>query len=112
MGRNFALLGCILALSGSACATLPTEKLGQVAFANSGAAEAQAPFLRGLALLHNFEYESSAEAFQEAQKADPGFAMAYWGEAMTYNHAVWMEQDAPAARAVLARLAPTPDARA
>jgi tetratricopeptide (TPR) repeat protein len=33
--------------------------------------------------------------------------MAYWGEAMTYNHTVWMEQDTAAARAVLARLAPT-----
>ena len=33
--------------------------------------------------------------------------MAFWGEAMTYNHPVWMEQDAAAARAVLARLAPT-----
>ncbi|QTN19076.1 hypothetical protein HZ989_12710 [Brevundimonas sp. AJA228-03] len=112
MGKILAALGCLLALLGSACATVPSAKLGDVTFANSGAAEAQAPFLRGLALLHNFEYEQAAEAFQEAQKADPGFAMAYWGEAMTYNHAVWMEQDTTAARAVLERLAPTRDARA
>ena len=32
-----------------------------------------------------------ARRFVEAQKADPGFAMAYWGEAMTYNHAVWQQ---------------------
>ena len=37
--------------------------------------------------------------------------MAYWGEAMTYNHPVWMEQDRAAALAVLARLGPTPEAR-
>lgn len=37
--------------------------------------------------------------------------MAYWGEAMTYNHAVWMEQDLAAGRAALAKLGPTPQAR-
>jgi len=84
---------------------------GEVSFENSGAAAAQAPFLRGLALLHDFEYPSAAAAFREAQAADPGFAMAYWGEAMTYNHPVWMEQDAGAARAVLGRLGPDPQAR-
>jgi hypothetical protein len=81
--------------------------VGEVAFANSGAPSAQQPFLRGLALLHNFEYPAAAAAFQDAQKADPGFAMAYWGEAMTQNHAVWMEQDAAAGRAALAKLGAT-----
>ena len=38
--------------------------------------------------------------------------MAYWGEAMTYNHPVWNEVDAPAGRAALARFGPTPEARA
>jgi tetratricopeptide (TPR) repeat protein len=38
--------------------------------------------------------------------------MAYWGEAMTYNHPVWMEQSTEAARATLGRLAPTPAERA
>jgi hypothetical protein len=84
---------------------------GQVAFANSGSAAAQGPFLAGLAWLHDFEYPRAAQAFRQAQAADPSFAMAYWGEAMTYNHAVWMEQDAAAARAVLARLGPTREAR-
>jgi len=63
-------------------------------------------YARGLYLLHNFEYASAAAAFREAQKADPGNVMAYWGEAMTYNHPLWAEQDAAAARAVLARLGP------
>jgi hypothetical protein len=78
--------------------------LGDVAFANSCAATAQAPFLRGLALLHDFEYATAAQAFRAAQAADPGCAMAYWGEAMTFNHPVWMSQEAEPARAVLARM--------
>jgi tetratricopeptide (TPR) repeat protein len=80
---------------------------GIVSFANSGAAEAQKPFLHGLALLHDFEYETAAKEFREAQKIDPTFAMAYWGEAMTYTHPVWFQQDAAAARAVLDRLGAT-----
>ena len=66
-----------------------------------------AAFLRGLALLHNFEYPRAIDAFRQAQAADPGFAMAYWGEAMAHNHPVWFEQDAEQARAVLARLGAT-----
>jgi tetratricopeptide (TPR) repeat protein len=85
-----------------ACAAYAQQNdLGDVAFANSGSPAAQAAFLRGLALLHNFEYPYAAEAFREAQKIDPEFAMAYWGEAMTYTHPVWFQQDADKARAVL-----------
>ena len=36
--------------------------------------------------MHSFEHDDAREAFVEAQKADPNFAMAYWGEAMTFNH--------------------------
>ncbi|MEQ5787127.1 hypothetical protein J3454_04405 [Erythrobacter sp. NFXS35] len=74
--------------------------------------QAQAHFLRGLALLHNFEYARAAAALRESQKADPDFVMAYWGEAMTHNHPLWEEQDRDAARAILARLGTTPGARA
>jgi hypothetical protein len=50
-------------------------------FANSGSAAAQKPFMQGLALLHDFEYETAAQDFRRAQRIDPGFCMAYWGEA-------------------------------
>jgi len=102
-------VGLLLALASRVDAQIPG--VGQVNFPNSGAPAAQQDFLTGLAQLHNFEYGSAAERFRRAQQADPDFAMAYWGEAMTYNHAVWMEQDAAAARAVLQRLAPNSDAR-
>jgi tetratricopeptide (TPR) repeat protein len=85
--------------------------LGEVTFPNSGAPAAQSPFFRGLALLHSFEYEEAAEGFRDAQKADPSFAMAFWGEAVTYSHLLWGEDDPAAARQALARLAPTREAR-
>jgi hypothetical protein len=80
------------------------QEVGKVSFANSGAPQAQDAFARGLALLHNFEYSDAFDAFREAQRLDPEFAMAYWGEAMTHNHPIWFRQDAAAARAVLAKL--------
>ena len=88
-----------------------TAGLGSVSFPNSGAPRAQAPFLRGLALLHSFEYADAAEAFREAQRVDSGFAMAYWGEALTYDHSLWGEHDSTAARAALARLGNGTEAR-
>src|SRR2546428_3009908 len=84
---------------------------GHVDFANSGSPAAQADFLTGLALLHDFEYPAAADAFRRAEAADPGFAMAYWGEAMTFNHPIWMPQDLKAARDALNKLAFTPPAR-
>ena len=87
------------------------SELGTIDFPTSGSAAAQPAFLKGVLLMHSFEYDDAKEAFQEAQKADPGFAMAYWGEAMTYNHAVWQQTAPDLAKAALARLAPTPEAR-
>jgi tetratricopeptide (TPR) repeat protein len=84
---------------------------GHVDFANSGALAAQADFLDGLALLHDFEYPAAAAAFRRAEAIDPSFAMAYWGEAMTFNHPIWMQQDLKAAQAALNKLAPTPAER-
>lgn len=69
------------------------------------------PYAEGLYLLHNFEYPRAAEAFRRAQAADPANVMAYWGEAMTYNHPLWAFQDADKGRAVLARLGATREAR-
>ena len=91
---------------------LAQSDVGEVAFANSGAPEAQTAFRRGLALLHNFEYSDAAEEFRKAQATDPSFAMAYWGEAMTYTHPIWFQQNLEAARSVLQRLGPTPEERA
>src|ERR1700686_2088506 len=84
---------------------------GQVSFANSGSAAAQESFLRGLGALHDFEWESSAENFRKAQSIDPGFAMAYWGEALSHNDGIHFQQDTAAGRAALNKLAPSPEGR-
>lgn len=85
--------------------------LGKVVFPNTGAAAAQPAFLRGIALLHSFEYDRAAQSLREAERTDPGFALAYWCEALTASHVLWREEDLPAARAALARLAPSREAR-
>ena len=87
------------------------ERLGVVDFPNSGAPAAQQPFLRGLALLHSFEYDDARAAFRAAERADSGFAMAYWGEALTFAQLLWGLDYADSARAALAKLGPTQDAR-
>ena len=83
------------------------SQLGRVEFRTSGSPQAQAHFLRGLAALHSFWYEEAAEAFRESTKVDPDFMMGYWGEAMTFNHPLWSEQDPAAARLVLAKIKDT-----
>ena len=87
------------------------QELGSIAFPTSGTSAAQSEFVRGVLFMHSFEYASAADAFRRAQAVDPHFSMAYWGEALTYTHQVWNEQDAAAARAVLQRLGPTREAR-
>jgi tetratricopeptide (TPR) repeat protein len=63
--------------------------LGTVEFPVSCSGEAQRSFTRGVALLHSFTYEESAEAFRDAAAKDPHCAMAEWGLAMTEYHQLW-----------------------
>jgi tetratricopeptide (TPR) repeat protein len=87
---------------------LQAQRLGSISFPNSGSVAAQQPFLRGVAALHSFWYEEAADAFREAESVDPTFALAYWGEAMTYNHPIWMEVELPAAKKIVDKLATIP----
>ena len=84
-----------------AAPALCEEKLGIIDFPNSGNAAAQEPFLRGVLLLHNFEYGDAAAAFREAQNADPDFALAYWGEALSHYRPVWGREDREKGRSAL-----------
>ncbi len=90
----------------------PPLILGVLDFPNSGAAEAQDAFDRGVKLLHSFEFEDSRAAFLEAQEIDPGFAMAIWGEAMTHNYPIWAQQERDEALAALSKLAPLGERKA
>jgi tetratricopeptide (TPR) repeat protein len=107
-----ALVFLLVSLAVAATPASGSKDLGSIAFPNTGKPEAQDAFVRGVLLLHSFEYEDAAEAFRVAQGVDPDFALAYWGEAMTYNHPLWRQQDRDAALAALARYAPDPQARA
>ncbi len=87
-------------------------QLGRISFPTSGSPSAQPHFLRGVLLLHSFEYDEAIDVFRDAERADPGFAMAYWGEAMCYNQPLWYNENLDKARAALERLASTRTARA
>ena len=71
------------------------EKLGTVSFPTSCNASAQSEFLKGVALLHSFQYTQAATAFQNAAKKDPHCAIAHWGMAMARWHALWEQPDGP-----------------
>jgi tetratricopeptide (TPR) repeat protein len=98
-----------LALAVPAAAQL--ENVGNLSFPTSASPEAQRHFLRGVAILHSFGWKQAIEAFQLAQKAQPDFALAYWGETLCYNHPLNALADDRNPRAVLARLGPTAAAR-
>ena len=85
----------------------PQARLGHIVFPNSGSPKAQADFLRGVAWLHTFSYEDAIDAFRAAQNIDPDFALAYWGEALSFSQPLWFHEEADKARAALAKLGPT-----
>jgi tetratricopeptide (TPR) repeat protein len=107
-----AILGLPLAAH-EAKAPAPTAGLGTLEFPTSAkSAQAQQAFVRAALLLHLFEYDEAAKAFQQAQSLEPDFVMAVWGEAMTHNHPLWNQLDERAGRDVLAKLGKTPEERA
>src|SRR5262245_64554515 len=75
MRRHIAMLLFIAVLA--AVANTQPRDLGTLSFPTSGPPAAQAAFIRGVVLLHNFEYDEAIEAFRDAQRQAPGFAMAY-----------------------------------
>ena len=85
--------------------------VGSLDFPTSGSPEAQQHFLRGVAILHSFGWKQAIEEFQAAQRLDPDFAMAYWGETLCYNHPLFGNPDDDSPRAVLRRLGATPEER-
>jgi tetratricopeptide (TPR) repeat protein len=84
----------------------PPLILGVLDFPNSGTAEAQDAFSRGVKFLHSFEFEDARTAFVEAQEIDPEFVMAIWGEAMTRNYPIWARQERDEGLEALTKLKP------
>ena len=109
--RVVVLIGWLSALIVQALQPQPPQPLGRISFPNSGAAAPQPAFIRGVLLLHSFEYDDAIAAFREAQRADPSFALAYWGEAMCFNQTLWYNENLAKGREALNRLAATAAAR-
>ena len=108
--KRLFLSTCLIFLAFTAN-TAEMDDVGSVNFPTSGSAEAQQHFLRGVATLHSFGWKQARTAFQQAQAVDPDFAMAYWGEAMTYNHPLIAEFDLETPRVVLSKLGSTSEER-
>ncbi len=92
---------------GATSAATPTPEeasLGQLDFTVTGSAECQRRFREGMLALHSFLYDQAHESFGLALTADPRCAMAAWGDAMAYDHAIWEERDLTKGRAALARV--------
>ncbi|MBI4520872.1 MAG: tetratricopeptide repeat protein [Gemmatimonadetes bacterium] len=83
------------------------ESVGSIDFPTSATGQVQQHFLRGVAILHSFGWLQAIEQFHAAQKLDPNFAMAYWGESLAYNHPLNSQMNPTEPRKVLQRLAPT-----
>ncbi|HEX4383354.1 MAG TPA: hypothetical protein VH083_10405, partial [Myxococcales bacterium] len=71
-------------------------------FTATGSPACKAQVAEGVLLLHSFVYEDAREAFRKAD-----CPIARWGEAMTYDHPLWGEENLAAGRAALARLTAT-----
>ena len=87
------------------------EDVGTIQFPTSATGEAQQHFLRGVAILHSFGWKQAIEQFRAAQASDPDFALAYWGESLSYNHPLMPEANAESPREALARLGATREER-
>lgn len=90
---------------------IPHLDFGKVVMSTSGTPAAQEHFLQGVAAMHLFEYKEARREFQEARRLDPSFALAYWGEAMSYTQLLWQLQDSAAAEAAIQQLGKTTEER-
>jgi tetratricopeptide (TPR) repeat protein len=77
---------------------------GHLDFPITGSRECQRMFRQGMLELHSFQYDQAHASFGAALNKDPGCAMAAWGDAMAYEHPVWLQRDVQKSRAALARI--------
>ncbi|MCC5931495.1 MAG: hypothetical protein JJU28_19765 [Cyclobacteriaceae bacterium] len=84
---------------------------GEVQTRYRGSDAAMSYFDKGLLLLYAMDYKEAAENFSMAQLLDPNFAMAAWGEAMSYYRPFTGETQMTGGQAALYKLAVTEDKR-
>src|ERR1035437_3727493 len=83
---TIAVVSMAAAFAQSALAAAP-EALGKVHFETSCKPDAQQHFDQAMLYQHSFWYRASQKSFEDALKADPECAIAYWGIALSllYN---------------------------
>ena len=86
------------------------DRIGTFDFPTSGSPAAQEHFIRGVGYLHSFGMVQAQNEFRSAQEIQPDFAMAYWGEAFTYQHPFFGQKDAGPGEALM-RLGATSEER-
>jgi hypothetical protein len=72
-----ALIGVVCAVT--SLGAQDSSSVGVVRFETSCASAAHAPFVRGVALLHSFEFGAAAKLFNDVLAVDSTCAIAYWG---------------------------------
>jgi hypothetical protein len=89
MIRTHVTAIAVLAMTGALAqpALAAPEDLGKVHFETSCKPEAQQQFDQAMLYQHSFWYRASQKSFEDALKADPECAIAYWGIALSllYN---------------------------
>ncbi|HZB39216.1 MAG TPA: hypothetical protein VE443_14605 [Beijerinckiaceae bacterium] len=80
------------------------QRFGTVHFETSCNEAAQRRFDRGMRYQHSFWYQSSKEIFEDALKADPECAIAYWGIALSLLYNPHSPPPAPSLPAGLAAI--------
>ncbi len=103
--KQIALIAIFAVMAAPAAAQF--DNVGSITFTTSVTGEAQQHFLRGVAVLHSFGWEQAQEQFRAAQEIEPDFAMAYWGETLSYNHPLFSGMDPTEPRKALQRLGST-----
>ena len=103
-GAGLRVSWCLAASAVLAASAPQPSSLGRIVFPTSGAPAAQPAFVRGVLLLHSFEYDDAIAAFREAERIDPPFAMAYWGEAMCFDQPLWFNESLEQAHDAVRRL--------
>jgi tetratricopeptide (TPR) repeat protein len=108
--RSILLCGLLATASVAAAKGRPaTTTLGHAEFPVTGGEAARGHFARGLLALHSFWYEEARDEFRAATKAEPTFAMGYWGEALTYYHPVWGQESVAEEKKALDAAPPHPE---
>lgn len=83
MLRISLTLAAGIAMTQVAWAQAEGQKLGTVHFDTSCSVEAQKAFDQAMLYQHSFWYRASKKLFEDALKADPSCAIAYWGVAQS-----------------------------